>query len=247
MNPQMTSEEIEEFADQLGRKQQIWRAMFVVVLLCALAAVIAFLTYSNREVRSARQAAIEQKNLAAQANKDVNTISAGILSQLTSIDQEARVITGGEDPLIFIWKGGIDRKTIPDPRQRDPKLLALVNTRRYLIGSITKPMLESSPLLDRFACLHRWFVIGKSAQIVDPDQWLRSQTDPRFGTTFWVSGSVHPAQKGLVVGVFLTSNEADKLEKEVDPAGKVGAFKKTWDFGGATTTCVDTPESQSRQ
>jgi hypothetical protein len=232
---------VDEIAEKYSRRQKLWRIGFAILLLLSLGVIIALLLRSHRQTDEAQQKAKAQESKAEAATKDVSQVSADILRQMQQLDDQLGAMTAPDNPALSIWKRGVLEQ---DPRRHgyapvDPQVLAMLNTRRLLLGSVSKAMFDASPSLKAYACDHRWFVIGASLHVDNPDEWLKSRKDPRFSVTAWVSGPVHPTQRGLIVGWFLTRGDADKLVQEIDSVNHNGPFKKVWDFGFDPQGCSE--------
>jgi hypothetical protein len=235
---------VDEISRKYARRQSLWRISFAVVLVLTLGAVVALLLSLYRQSTKAQQVAKTQEVRADAANKDVGQVAGDLFDKIKMADAQAASITAPDIPILSVWKPGVleQNPNRPGYVPVDPQLIPILNTRRFLMGSVSKSMFESSPALKSYACGHKWFVIGGTFNVDDPDRWLKTRKDPRYALTAWVTGPVHPTQRGLVVGWFLTAADADKLIREIDSVNHNGPFKRQWDFGFDPKTCDVTAE-----
>jgi hypothetical protein len=228
MEDHLKEQEIDQIASTFRRTQTLGRIIFVILLVAVFAGIMAVLYRSEKKVDVARQ----EMTLATTNATDIKDISNKLLSQVKSLDAQAAKVANNDNPTLAVWSGGLPLPPVKTrSKESDGIEVGLLNSRRYLMGSITHGMLAASSDLKDYACEHKYYVVGASPPSATADQWLKQQTDQRFALTALMA-SPKTNSKALVVGWFLNKNEANGLIQEINSHNHNGSFRETWDYGG---------------
>lgn len=226
----MSGEDLDKSIQEFKRNQKKRRFSFIVILIGTLAVVMAVLWNLSYRAKQARTVAEQESNRAEVAVSRLDAVASDLLEKVQATDVEAQGLAHGENPTLYLWRAGLhppkaERHLV---RQTDPKLIHILIDRRSLLSS-AGPALDHPNKLRDYVCGHIWHVVGESALQKEATDKLRSyaEKDQRFELAQVGTKSRKLGWLPIIVGFFLTRQEAEDLAKEVS----VGDFQiRVWNF-----------------
>ncbi len=233
----MSGHELDVALQEFKRRQKRARISFGILVSVALAVTLSILAYSSYQTKRAQISAGQQMRNALDATQKLNTIASDILKKVRAIDEQSAKLTNGESPTVYLWRAGLHPKNIKAvaAEQQDAKLIEFLKDRKSLLSE-SGPAIANSNELQDYVCDHIWYVVGESKHPEEAQAYLAAQVlkDHRFelaeaggeGPKGWVP---------ILIGFFLTREEAEKLKKEI---GLTEFNINEWDFGQYRPRCT---------
>jgi hypothetical protein len=195
-------------------RQKRQRLLFALLVLGVVAAILLILAFSFHHAKVSERAARKAERDLSHAENSLQSLAAGRVERIESLDQQGLRLSGGEDPTLYLWRSGLRKNTLD--LDTVGQLTSILNERKFLIAD-SGPLLGSSHELARYVCDHIWLVIGESGLRAQAHEYIqrRIARDPRWAVVDIVRGHGYPTEVGLGVGFFLTQSEAKKLVGEL--------------------------------
>jgi hypothetical protein len=229
------NEDITSILYEFRRKQRRRQIAFAAILLIVLGATLSILFYIRRQGKKAEVNAETQRSQAERATQALDVLGGTILEKTQSIDRETLLLSGGHEPTLYVWRGGLTSA------RRSPTVSQLVNllTDRKSLLADSGPVLGSYKPLADYVCDHIWYVVGESTTTANADRALQREIakDPRFRMA--EVGERKPnGYSAIRIGFFLSRTDANALASEVG----VGDYQiRRWNFGQYQPNCTSAP------